>query len=795
MRIRRRTPRNESGFTLAELILTIAIETIIFGALATAFVVVLNGGTSVKENLGKSSDARFAANYIISDARNSSGPEISLTDIASCADPTPPVAGPQTAVARFNWNATNPNGSTTANIADYVLVSGSLLRRHCEAGVLVSDSVLANDVANVTVTCAPNADCTDTPVSITVTITETVDKAGGTPYTYSLTAAFRKLIASGGSITPPAPEALIVLGTGGCAITVKGSAELHVYGDVLVDAVDTGNCTAIDLNGAADFTAGSTSILQGGTCSGSACPAGINSYPIPNGDPYDETPVPPAQPARTNACNGSSGSATTSAGEYAAPFALQGSVNCTLASGIYVFDAGFSISSSATLTTAPGGVLIYVKGGQFNINGGGTVTLAAMTTGPYAGLVVWQDASDTETFNLTGNGVVVFGGVVYVPNATVNISGTAAGTKATSIVALNVVMDGSAHMTIGAPATPLSIAAPATLPAWTINRAYSSTTLTAAGGDGNYTWSQTGLPNGMALDANTGVISGTPTVAGTAAVTVTLNDALGDAPVTRNYALKINAAPVITTVTPLPSGEKTAPYSTTIATTGGTAPFAWTATGLPAGLAIGASTGIISGAPTAVGTSSVTVALTDAAGATVSKANLVLVIAAQPTIVSVALANGTGTLGRIDKGDTIKVVFSAQMRVSSICSSWLTDSNDQSITADNAVMVTLTDAATDTISVTATPTCTFNFGLLDLAVNTYISGGNAVFGGASTNKSTVSWTVSTKTLLITLGAKGATGTVSTVGTSTPIYTAGPMLDTVGGALGNSPFTIAAGKKF
>ena len=58
-RARARARPDESGFTLAELLLAIAIETIIFGALATAFVVVLNGGSSVNENLGKSADARF----------------------------------------------------------------------------------------------------------------------------------------------------------------------------------------------------------------------------------------------------------------------------------------------------------------------------------------------------------------------------------------------------------------------------------------------------------------------------------------------------------------------------------------------------------------------------------------------------------------------------------------------------------------------------------------------------------------------------------------------------------------
>jgi subtilisin-like proprotein convertase family protein len=44
---------------------------------------------------------------------------------------------------------------------------------------------------------------------------------------------------------------------------------------------------------------------------------------------------------------------------------------------------------------------------------------------------------------------------------------------------------------------------------------------------------------------------------------------------------------------------------------GGTAPYSWSATGLPAGLSISASTGTISGSPTTAGSSSVTVTATD----------------------------------------------------------------------------------------------------------------------------------------------------------------------------------------
>ncbi len=175
-------------------------------------------------------------------------------------------------------------------------------------------------------------------------------------------------------------------------------------------------------------------------------------------------------------------------------------------------------------------------------------------------------------------------------------------------------------------------------------------------------------------------------------------------------------------------------------------------------------------------------------------------LAVQPTIVSVTLANGTGTAGRIDKGDTIKVVFSGTMNLSTLCSAWpTTDTANQTLSADSDVGVTVTDGTTssvhDVITVSSAVCGTFNFGSLDLGVQTYVTGGNAVFAGTSTNKSSITWTTSTHTLLITLGAKGASGTVATISTSTPIYTAGPVTDTGGGSLSNSPKTLTAGKQF
>jgi len=153
-----------------------------------------------------------------------------------------------------------------------------------------------------------------------------------------------------------------------------------------------------------------------------------------------------------------------------------------------------------------------------------------------------------------------------------------------------------------------------TLPGGTVGTAYTAT-LAATGGHGSYTWSAAGLPAGLAIGASTGTISGTPTAGGTSNITVTVKDSETPAPetATTTFALTVKTAfPVlaISTAT-LPGGTTGTAYTATLTATGGNGSYTWTATGLPAGFAIGASTGTISGTPTAGGTSNITVTVKD----------------------------------------------------------------------------------------------------------------------------------------------------------------------------------------
>ena len=158
------------------------------------------------------------------------------------------------------------------------------------------------------------------------------------------------------------------------------------------------------------------------------------------------------------------------------------------------------------------------------------------------------------------------------------------------------------------------------------------------------TYQVTGLPAGLSLDGST--ISGTPTEAGESVVIIEVVDSEGTVTQQITGLLVVEPAPVL----PVQDAIVGQPFSLTLPGTGGTGTLTYQASGLPAGLSLDGST--ISGTPTEVGESIVTVTLTDAVGSSPIAATFIISVAMPPLAAPASLtaqdykgADGSGDNG------------------------------------------------------------------------------------------------------------------------------------------------------
>ena len=296
----------------------------------------------------------------------------------------------------------------------------------------------------------------------------------------------------------------------------------------------------------------------------------------------------------------------------------------------------------------------------------------------------------------------------------------------------------------------------AALPSGTVGTAYSRSL--AATGDAPITWSKASgdLPGGVTLSSD-GVISGTPTAAGTFSFIVKAGNSAGAA--TKTLSITINSPassgpvsvilpPVIAT-TDLPGGIAGTSYSQNLTATGNT-PMTWSVAGgsLPDGLTLNSTSGAITGLPTKSGSFSFTVKATNSAGSDTKP--LTIGVKAAATIATTNLPSGTVgaaySHGLAATGDAPII--------------WTFESGS----LPNGLTL---DSASGTIS--GTPTASGSFSFTVKAVNNV--GGD------------------TKTLSITVDAAPSGGIAPTIGAATlPKGTVGTAYSRSFTAAGDTPIT-------
>jgi M6 family metalloprotease-like protein len=184
-----------------------------------------------------------------------------------------------------------------------------------------------------------------------------------------------------------------------------------------------------------------------------------------------------------------------------------------------------------------------------------------------------------------------------------------------------------------------------TLAGGTVGTAYSQEF--NASGTAPITWSivngSGSLPAGLTLGGATGVISGTPTAAGTANFTVKAENSGGSD--TKSLSIVISPAPIKPTIntSSLAGGTVGTAYSQTLSASG-TAPITWSidSGSLPAGLNLNETTGEISGKPTEASTANFIVRATNIGGSAAKSLSIVISPApVAPTINTSSLLGGT----------------------------------------------------------------------------------------------------------------------------------------------------------
>lgn len=154
------------------------------------------------------------------------------------------------------------------------------------------------------------------------------------------------------------------------------------------------------------------------------------------------------------------------------------------------------------------------------------------------------------------------------------------------------------------------------------------------------------LPTGVTLNTSTGVLSGTPTVAGTSNIVIRSTDTASNTAQTNSFSIIVSApTPVAFNGTvPAQSGAVNTAYSLNLASyfTGTRTPFTYSVNSgaLPTGLTLNGST--ISGTPTAAGTFNAIIRATDTGNATANTNNISFTIASGPTPIAF-----TGTITQI----------------------------------------------------------------------------------------------------------------------------------------------------
>lgn len=465
----RRGGGDESGFTLVEVLISIAMLGIVAAVIAQAIVVSAENSRQTPQRLNESHDAQLASAYLATDVQSAQ----KITDSSQTCSPSSPLTGQQDLV---NFSYDGVDGGLSMASYYYGTTGGQsvVVRTFCGSdGSLQNQATIVHFAGPVpTVTCPtsgnPAAACDPVivpkPNRVKISFTDHNNVLGTNDYTFDVSGARRGYAGAGSPAQPgELPRLLALAGASGCGgvlnVSTSPGGSLTVNGgDVIVNstcqpAVQFGG------NGNLSIPSGTLQIVSPGTCSACATSPTPRTTSVP--DPFTGLAIPDESglPVFTD------GNPAHGAGVYRGTPLTFPNGRTDLAPGLYIVEAGFSFAGQAVVVAdGTQGVLLFngcglnapascSNTGTFSVTGQVSLNLSPLTDGPYKDtqLVFWQPLANTSAVTIAGNGAASsITGVVYAPGATsINLSSGNGGLSIGYVVGPNINVSGNGNVVIG----------------------------------------------------------------------------------------------------------------------------------------------------------------------------------------------------------------------------------------------------------------------------------------------------------------------------------------------------------
>lgn len=225
------------------------------------------------------------------------------------------------------------------------------------------------------------------------------------------------------------------------------------------DVNATSSTASLVMNGNASLTAQNVNLGGGDQISSNStlnATDGVKLFQPPAQDPYASRQIPSFSGCyQTNLKIHKT--TTLQPGVYCGGIDIMGGT-VTLSPGVYILDQGdLDVNGNATVIGTGGVTIILTTSkndfstvGNIIVNGGATMNLVAPTTGPTAGIAIWQDrrAPDSGADKLNGGSTMQITGAIYLASESVAYAGGQASTDSgcTQLIALNITFTGNSQL-------------------------------------------------------------------------------------------------------------------------------------------------------------------------------------------------------------------------------------------------------------------------------------------------------------------------------------------------------------